>query len=134
MAFSLAVDPVSSRGSPVFHQVKGPLRPSTGTVFSIRKNAAELLLEIRLRVMAEDILPGSQKPLDLGVCLGDEFNDQAAAGPAQETGDSLKRQVVGDCQVVEKSQGQNRIGRPALQQGHPFRFSSRGPVSGWSGP
>jgi len=132
MAFSLAVDPVSSRGIPGFSSGKGSAPSLDRNGFFNQKNAAELLLEIRLRVMAEDILPGSQKPLDLGVCLGDEFNDQAAAGPAQETGDSLKRQVVGDCQVVRRAGPEPH--RPArAPAGTSFPGSpSRGPVSGWS--
>ena len=74
----------------------------------------------RLGVIREDILPAGQQPLNLGVALGNEFDDKPGTNTAEETGDPLQRQVIGDGQMVNQCQGQGCVRGAAVYESRPL--------------
>jgi len=90
----------------------------------------ERMFKVFLVVIGKYILPGAEQPLNLGVVLGDKFNDQKPAYLTQKSGDMAEGHIVGDCQMVNQRQREDRIGRPPFDQRKTFFVC---PPDRWAG-
>ena len=103
-----------------FHDVERPLGAGEGDAPADLEVPPEGPLEVLPGVPFEDVLARHQQALHLGIRLGDEFDEQGTASPGEEPRGHLQGDVVPDGQVVDEGEGEDGVGRAALEEAHPF--------------